>query len=136
MVCLSPRADSRDNQFGAAEVVNEYIAALEGVRSAEMLTQMKALPTARPVAERGSRAASAPLSPARKRERNGRAATTFAACPLHYFEKCAQAGAEDLRRRNVLSEQAFQTLKAVQDDSLLLAGDRSGPNARRADRKQ
>jgi hypothetical protein len=36
----------------------------------------------------------------------------------HYFEKCAQTNAEDLRRKNVLSEQAFQTLRAVQDDSL------------------
>ena len=36
----------------------------------------------------------------------------------HYFEKCAAANAADLRRRDVLSEQAFQTLRAVQDDSL------------------
>lgn len=36
----------------------------------------------------------------------------------HYFEMCAQANAEDLRRKAIISEQAFQTLRAVQDDSL------------------
>ncbi|HRH73899.1 hypothetical protein [Zoogloea sp.] len=52
-------------------------------------------------------------------------ATELGAQPLlsqrahwHYFEKCAQANAEDLRRKSVLSEQAFLTLRAVQDDSL------------------
>lgn len=36
----------------------------------------------------------------------------------HYFEKCAQVNAEELLRKNVLSEQAFQTLRAIQDNNL------------------
>ena len=36
----------------------------------------------------------------------------------HYFEKCADATSVDLVRKNVLSDQAFQNLRAIHDDSL------------------
>lgn len=98
--------------------VQEYIAQLEGVRSNEALDLLKKQPAGvvilNGVLER--------LTPQYHLLEN---ANELGAQPLlsqathwHYFEKCATATAADLRRREVLSEQAFQTLRAVQDDSL------------------
>ncbi len=36
----------------------------------------------------------------------------------HYFEKISLASAMELRSKDILSEQAFQTLRSIQDDSL------------------
>ncbi len=113
-----PPGGQPDQQLGVPEAVKAYIAALEGRRSAEMLDRMKILPSGVLL-----------LHGVRERVRPHyhllENATELGAQPLlsqpahwHYFEKCAQANAEDLLRKNVLSEQAFQTLRAVQDDSL------------------
>lgn len=102
----------------SGDAVQEYITQLEGVRSNEALDLLKKLPTGvvilNGVLER--------LTPQYHLIEN---ANELGAQPLlsqathwHYFEKCAAANAVDLRRREVLSEQAFQTLRAVQDDSL------------------
>lgn len=100
------------------DAVQQYIAELEGIRSDEALDLLKKLPAGmvilNGVLER--------LAPQYHLIEN---ANELGAQPLlsqathwHYFEKCAAANAADLRRRGVLSEQAFQTLRAVQDDSL------------------
>jgi len=113
-----PPGGQPTQQLGLDEAAKAYISGLEGIRSERMLTKMKTLPTSvlllNGVLER--------LRPHYHLLENAR---ELGAQPLlsqhvhwHYFEKCAQANAEDLRRRNVLSEQAFQTLRAVQDDSL------------------
>lgn len=113
-----PPGGQPNQQLGLDEAVKAYISGLEGIRSEKMLTQMKALPTSvlllNGVLER--------LRPHYHLLENAR---ELDAQPLlsqhvhwHYFEKCAQANAEELRRKNVLSEQAFLTLRAVQDDSL------------------
>jgi hypothetical protein len=113
-----PPGSQPDQRLGVAEAVKAYIAALEGVRSAEMLAKMKTLPT-------GVLLLNGVLERVRPHYHLLENATELGAQPLlsqrahwHYFEKCAQANAEDLRRKSVLSEQAFQTLRAVQDDSL------------------
>ncbi|MBX9346114.1 hypothetical protein K5M36_03345 [Chromobacterium vaccinii] len=107
-----------DQRFGVTEAVKAYIAALEGVRSEEMLTKMKTLPT-------GALLLNGVLERIRPHYHLLENAAELGAQPLlsqrvhwHYFERCAQANAEDLRRNNVLSEQSFQTLRAVQDESL------------------
>lgn len=98
--------------------VKDYIAQLQGVRSREALDALKKLPAGvvilNGVIER--------LAPHYHLMEN---AHELGAQPLlsqathwHFFEKCASANAADLRRREVLSEQSFQTLRAVQDDNL------------------
>lgn len=113
-----PPGAQPDQRLGVAEAAKAYIAALEGVRSEEMLARMKMLPT-------GVLLLNGVLERLRPHYHLLENATELGAQPLlsqrahwHYFEKCAQANAEDLRRKSVLSEQAFQTLRAVQDDSL------------------
>jgi hypothetical protein len=113
-----PPGAQPDQRLGVPEAVQAYIAALEGVRSEEMVARMKTLPT-------GVLLLNGVLERVRPHYHLLENATELGAQPLlsqrahwHYFEKCAQANAEDLRRKSVLSEQAFQTLRAVQDDSL------------------
>ena len=113
-----PPGAQPDQRFDVAEAAKAYIAALEGVRSEEMLARMKTLPT-------GVLLLNGVLERVRPHYHLLENATELGAQPLlsqrahwHYFEKCALANAEDLRRKSVLSEQAFQTLRAVQDDSL------------------
>jgi hypothetical protein len=100
------------------EAVKAYIDGLEGIRSKQMLTQLKALPT-------GALLLNGVLERLRPHYHLLENARELGAQPLlsqqvhwHYFEKCAQANAEELLRKNVLTEQAFQTLRAFQDDSL------------------
>ena len=113
-----PPGGQPNQRLKVAEATKAYIEALEGVRSAEMLARMKMLPT-------GVLLLTGVLERIRPHYHLLENATELDAQPLlsqrahwHYFEKCAQANAEELRRKNVLSEQAFQTLRAVQDDSL------------------
>lgn len=113
-----PPGAQPDQQLSVSEAVKAYIAALEGKRSAEMLDRMKTLPT-------GILLLNGVLERLRPHYHLLENATELGAQPLlsqrahwHYFEKCAQANAENLLRKNVLSEQAFQTLRAFQDDSL------------------
>lgn len=113
-----PPGGQPDQQLSVDEAAKAYIAGLQGIRSDEMVKMMASVPTGvlfvMGVMER--------LRPHYHLLEN---ASELGAQPLlsqrvhwHYFEKCAQTSAEDLRRKNVLSEQAFQTLRAVQDDSL------------------
>ncbi|WP_428827713.1 hypothetical protein ACLIKD_06895 [Azonexus sp. IMCC34842] len=113
-----PPGGQPDQRFGVTEAVKAYIAALEGVRSEEILTRMKTLPT-------GVLILNGVIERVRPHYHLLENATELGAQPLlsqrvqwHYFEKCARANAEDLLRKNILSEQAFLTLRAVQDDSL------------------
>jgi hypothetical protein len=113
-----PPGGQPNQQLSLDEAVKAYVGGLEGIRSEKMLTQMKALPT-------GVLLLNGVLERLRPHYHLLENAREFDAQPLlsqhvhwHYFEKCAQANAEDLRRKNVLSENAFQTLRAVQDDSL------------------
>lgn len=113
-----PPGAQPDQRFGVAEAVKAYISALEGVRSKEMLARMKTLPS-------GVLLLNGVIERVRPHYHLLENATELGAQPLlsqrahwHYFEKCAQANAEDLLRKNVLSEQAFQTLQAIQDESL------------------
>lgn len=113
-----PPGGQPDQRLTVAEAVAAYISGLEGYRSEKLLTQMKTLPT-------GVLLLNGVLERVRPHYHLLENASELGAQPLlsqrahwHYFEKCAQVSAEDLRRKNVLSEQAFQTLRAVQDDSL------------------
>ena len=113
-----PPGAQPNQRLGLAEAVKAYMGALEGVRSEEMLAEMNKLPT-------GVLVLNGVLERVRPHYHLLENATELGAQPLlsqrahwHYFEKCAQANAEGMRRKNVLSEQAFQTLRAVQDDSL------------------
>ncbi|MBT9595054.1 MAG: hypothetical protein IV094_03565 [Vitreoscilla sp.] len=113
-----PPGGDPNRTFQPHEAVREYIAELEGIRSEDALDLLKKQPPGlvilNGVLER--------LAPQYHLIEN---ASELGAQPLlsqathwHYFEKCAAANAADLRRRDVLSEQAFQTLRAVRDDSL------------------
>lgn len=113
-----PPGAQPDQRFDVMEAAKAYIAALEGVRSEKILASMKTLPP-------GVLLLNGVLERIRPHYHLLENATELGAQPLlsqrahwHYFEKCALANAEDLRRKSVLSEQAFQTLRAVQDDSL------------------
>lgn len=113
-----PPGAQPDHRLGVAEAARAYIAALEGIRSGEMLARMKTLPS-------GVLLLNGVFERVRPHYHLLENATELGAQPLlsqrahwHYFEMCAQANAEDLRRKSVLSEQAFQTIRAVQDDSL------------------
>lgn len=113
-----PPGGQPDQQLNVAEAVKAYLAELKGYRSEEMLYMMKNLPT-------GVLLLNGVLERIRPHYHLLENAAEFGAQPLlsqrvhwHYFEMCAHANAENLLRKNVLSEQAFQTLRAVQDDSL------------------
>ena len=113
-----PPGGQPNQQLGLRETVKAYIDGLEGIRAGKMLSQMKALPT-------GALLLNGVLERLRPHYHLLENARELGAQPLlsqpvhwHYFEKCAKANAEDLWRKNVLTEQALQTLRAIQDDSL------------------
>lgn len=113
-----PPGSEPDQKHSVTAAAAAYIAALEGVRSEAIVAKMKTLPS-------GILLLNGVLERVRPHYHLLENATELGAQPLlsqrahwHYFEICAQANAEDLRRKNVLSEQAFETLRAVQDDSL------------------
>ncbi|MDP1652450.1 MAG: hypothetical protein Q8L56_06980 [Rhodocyclaceae bacterium] len=100
------------------QAIRAYFDGICGIRSADAVSQMERLPPGilmlNGVMER--------LVPQYHLLEN---ANELGAQPLlsqavhwHYFEKCAQATAQELHRKTVLSDQAFQTLLALQDDSL------------------
>jgi hypothetical protein len=110
-----PPGGQPNQQLGLDEAVKAYIGGLEGIRSEKMLTQMKTLPT-------GVLLLNGVLERLRPHYHLLENARELDAQPLlsqhvhwHYFEKCAQANAEDLRRKNVLSEQALQTLRQCRE---------------------
>lgn len=100
------------------EAVRGYFDGIQGYRKAKDVAELKKLPTGlllfNGILER--------ITPQYHLLEN---ASELDAQPLlnqethwHYFEKCANATAVDLVRKDVLSEQSFQTLRAVHDDSL------------------
>ncbi|MCK3846663.1 hypothetical protein [Pseudomonas sp. W15Feb34] len=105
-------------QLSASEAASQYLIELEGKRSLHILDQMKRMPVGllllNGVLER--------LRPQYHLFENsselGAQALLSQPVHWHYFEKIAQANARDLRSKNVISDQAYQTLHAVQDDSL------------------
>ncbi|ATE74114.1 hypothetical protein [Lysobacter capsici] len=113
-----PPGGSVGSNLSPTAARERYLSSLMGRRSDALLKQMSKLPTGvlllTGVMER--------LTPLYHLMEN---AGEFDAQPLlsqpvhwHYFEKSAQSTAIELRRKSVLSEQAFQTLRAIQDDSL------------------
>lgn len=113
-----PPGCSPAERLSGDEAVKLYLAELDGVRNAKMLEQMRKLPPAvlimNGILER--------LAPQYHLYEN---ASELDAQPLlsqpahwHYYEKCAQATATELVRKNVLSQQSFQTIRALHDDSL------------------
>lgn len=113
-----PPGSSPDERMSGDEAVKRYLQELEGVRNAEMVELMRKVPPAilimNGIVER--------LRPQFHLFEN---AMELDAQPLlsqaahwHYYEKCAHATATDLVRKNVLSEQSFQTIRALHDDSL------------------
>jgi len=105
-------------QLSARDAANQYLRELEGVRSAAVLDQMKRAPI-------GPLLLTGVLERLRPHYHLSENASELGAQPLlsqpvhwHYFEKVAQANARELRSQNVISDQALQTLRAIQDDSL------------------
>jgi hypothetical protein len=113
-----PPGKQPNPQLSATEAANLYIKALEGFRSSTELEKMKGMPIGllllQGIIER--------LRPQYHLFDNARelGAQPLLSQPVHwhYFEKISEANAKELRSKEVISEQAFQTLRAVQDDSL------------------
>jgi hypothetical protein len=100
------------------DAASRYLRELEGVRASPALDQLKRLPT-------GALLTNGILERLRPQYHLLENASELGAQPLlsqpvhwHYFEKISLASAMELRSESILSEQAFQTLKAIQDDSL------------------
>ena len=113
-----PPGGSVGPRLSPSDARTQYLLSSKGVRSEELLEQMGGLPTGilllNGVLERLS-----PLYHLMENSRELNAQPLLSqAVHWHYFERCAQSTATELRRKSVLSEQAFQTLRAVQDDSL------------------
>lgn len=104
--------------LSASEAASQYLKALEGKRSTDELDQMKRLPIG-PLLLNGVLERLRPQYHLFENS-NELGAQALLSQPVHwhYFEKIAQANAKDLRSQNVLSDQAFQTLHAIQDNSL------------------
>ena len=113
-----PPGGEPGTHLSANEAASQYLKELEGLRSLHSLDQLKRMPTGllllNGVLER--------LRPQYHLFENSNelGAQALLSQPVHwhYFEKIAQANARDLRSKNVISDQALQTLHAVQDDSL------------------
>ncbi|UST82153.1 hypothetical protein [Pseudomonas siliginis] len=105
-------------QLSAIEAASQYLKALEGKRSSRYLDQMKRMPTG-PLLLNGVLERLRPQYHLFENS-NELGAQALLSQPVHwhYFEKIAQANARDLRSQSVISDQALQTLHAVQDDSL------------------
>ncbi|GJB85162.1 hypothetical protein KAM380_096270 [Aeromonas caviae] len=105
-------------QLSANEAANQYLRELEGARSVGVLDKMKRMPIG-PLLLNGVLERLRPQYHLFENSSElGAQALLSQPVHWHYFEKIAQANAVDLRSRNVISDQALQTLHAVQDDSL------------------
>lgn len=113
-----PPGSAASERMSGDEAIKRYLAELEGVRDAKVLAQMRRLPAGalllNGILER--------LAPQYHLYEN---ATSLDAQPLlsqdvhwHYYELCAQATAQSLVSTKILSDEAFQTLRALQDESL------------------
>lgn len=104
--------------LSASEAARQYLKELEGVRSPHVLDQMKRMPIG-PLLLNGVLERLRPQYHLFENSNElGAQALLSQPAHWHYFEKIAQANARDLRSQNVISDQAFQTLHAVQDNSL------------------
>jgi len=105
-------------QLSAAEAASQYLKELEGIRSPLILDQMKRVPTG-PLLLNGVLERIRPQYHLFENSSElGAQALLSQPVHWHYFEKIAQANARDLRSKNIISDQALQTLHAIQDDSL------------------
>lgn len=113
-----PPGFSPSQRLSIDVAVRGYFDGVQGYRKSEDILKLKKMPTGmlffNGVLER--------ISPQYHLLEN---ASELDAQPLlnqethwHYFEKCADATSVDLVRKNILSDQAFQNLRAIQDDSL------------------
>lgn len=105
-------------QLSAAEAASQYLKELEGIRSPLVLDKMKRVSTG-PLLLNGVLERIRPQYHLFENSSElGAQALLSQPVHWHYFEKIAQANARDLRSKNVISDQALQTLHAIQDDSL------------------
>lgn len=105
-------------QLSAAEAASQYLKELEGIRSPLILDQMKRVSTG-PLLLNGVLERIRPQYHLFENSSElGAQALLSQPVHWHYFEKIAQANARDLRSKNIISDQALQTLHAIQDDSL------------------
>ncbi len=105
-------------QLSAAEAASQYLKELEGIRSPLILDQMKRVSTG-PLLLNGVLERIRPQYHLFENSSDlGAQALLSQPVHWHYFEKIAQANARDLRSKNIISDQALQTLHAIQDDSL------------------
>lgn len=113
-----PPGGKPGTQLSADEAASQYLKELEGIRSPLVLDQMKRAPTG-PLLLNGVLERLRPQYHLFENSSElGAQALLSQPVHWHYFEKIAQANARDLRSKNVISDQALQTLHAVQDDSL------------------
>lgn len=100
------------------DAIEQYLSAVTGIRSSEIVSKMGSLSASQLL-----------LTGVLERLRphyhllenvNELGAQPLLSTPVHwhYFEMCASANAKELVRREVLSDQSFKTLRAIQDDSL------------------
>lgn len=105
-------------QLSASEAARQYLKELEGTRSFQVLDKMRHAPIG-PLLLNGVLERLRPQYHLLENSSElGAQALLSQPVHWHYFEKIAQANATDLRSKNVISDQALQTLHAVQDDSL------------------
>lgn len=110
---VSPQAVLTPN-----EAVARYLSELVGIRDADMLRKMRTLkPGALAIFCATDRLHPQYHLIENSGELNAQPMLTQ---PVHwhFFEKCAQASALEMRRADVLSPQAFNTVKALQNDGL------------------
>lgn len=113
-----PPGESPDTRFTASEARRLYLESLEGVRDAKLFQQMSRLPT-------GVLLLNGVIERLRPQFHILENSNELTAQPLlsqpvhwHYFERCATAEVRELVSKRVLSDAAFDTLRALQDDSL------------------
>ena len=114
---VPPGADPR-NMGSAAEAADTYLRELKGIRQQEELSKMERLP-------RGILVLNGILERLRPQYHLWENAEELDAQPMlsqpvhwYYFERCAQAQTRELVNEKVLSRDAFDILRALQDDSL------------------
>lgn len=105
-------------QLSANEAASQYLIELEGKRSLHILDQMKSMSIG-PLLLNGVLERLRPQYHLFENSSElGAQALLSQPVHWHYFEKIAQSNARNLRSKNVISDQALQTIHAVQDDSL------------------
>lgn len=113
-----PPGSSPTERMTGDEAVKRYLSELQGIRDEKLLAQLRKLPS-------GILVLNGIIERLRPQFHLYENSAELDAQPLlsqevhwHYYEKCAEATAQSLVKKNVLSEQSYQTLRALQDDSL------------------